>query len=108
MTASDATSRYKKSLQAGGHPHMRHERLAHRQVKNMPVEVPVQNATDEEIELLYQDMAKLMGLLLSCVERTAYEAMEAADIYRFYSEFFWAGVRSERVEGHPKFRPRPS
>jgi hypothetical protein len=87
---------------------LRHERLAHRQIKNVPIEVPGQNATDEEIELLYQDMAKLMGLLLGCVERTAYVAMEAADTYRFYSEFFWAGVRSERVEGHPKFRSRSS
>jgi hypothetical protein len=81
---------------------LRHERLAHRQTETMPVTTA--DATDVEIESFYQDNSELIHLLLSLVERIAYDPNDTAETYHFYAAFFWAGVRGERTEGHPNYR----
>ena len=80
---------------------LRNERLAHRAI----AAATGSNATDEEVESFYQDMSKLIGLLLSLVMGNAYNPDDTAQVYRFHSKFFWAAVRGERTEGHPNFRP---
>jgi hypothetical protein len=92
-----ATLKYLKTL--------RDQHLAHRQIVNDISKVRGKNATDEEIETFYQDMATLISLLFRCVERTAYDPNDAAEIFRFYAKFFWDGVRGEQTKGHPNYRP---
>jgi hypothetical protein len=79
---------------------LRNERLAHREI----AEVPATSATDEEVESFYQDMSKLISLLLSLVTGCAYDPEDTAQVYRFHAKFFWAAVRGERTEGHPNYR----
>jgi hypothetical protein len=66
--------------------------------------VTTADATDVEIESFYQDNSELIHLLLSLVERIAYDPNDTAETYHFYASFFWAGVRGERTEGHPNYR----
>jgi hypothetical protein len=80
---------------------LRHERLAHREIAGV---VTGTNATDEEVESFYQDMSKLISLLLSLVMAQAYDPEDTAQVYRFHAKFFWAAVRGERTEGHPNYR----
>jgi hypothetical protein len=84
---------------------LRNKHLAHRQVKPEPAEVVGPDATDEEIELFYQDMSQLIHLLRLAVEDTHYNPEETAKIRRRHAALFWAGVRGELTEGHPDFRP---
>ena len=84
---------------------LRNERLAHRQVRLTPTHVAGQNTSDEEVEAFYQDMAKLIRLLLGAVEHTSYNPEDTAAIYAKNAAFFWAGVLGERTEGHPSYRP---
>jgi len=79
---------------------LRHERLAHREI----AAVTGISATDEEVEAFYQDISKLISLLLSLVMANAYDPDDTAEVYRFHGKFFWAAVRGERTEGHPNFR----
>jgi hypothetical protein len=79
---------------------LRNERLAHREI----AAVTGSSATDEEVESFYQDMSKLIGLLLSLVMAEAYDPEDTAQVYRFHVKLFWAAVRGERTEGHPNFR----
>jgi hypothetical protein len=81
----------------------RNERLAHRQ--RAPSKLPKPNHSDSEIEVLYQDTAKLIALLLSLVEAVSYDPSESAKVYSTYAKYLWASVRGETTEGHPNFRP---
>jgi len=69
---------------------LRHERLAHREIAGVATGT---NATDEEVESFYQDMSKLISLLLSLVMAQAYDPEDTAQVYRFHAKFFWAAVR---------------
>ena len=81
---------------------LRHERLAHRQVR--PSEANGPEATDEQIEAFYQDTTRLVGKLLSVLLGVAHDFAETADAYRRPSALFWASVRGEQTEGHPEYR----
>jgi hypothetical protein len=80
---------------------LRNERLAHREI----AAVTGSSATDTEVESFYQDMSKLIGLLLSLVMAQHYDPDELAQVYRSHAKLFWTAVRGERTEGHPNFRP---
>jgi hypothetical protein len=86
---------------------LRNEHLAHRQVTPTPVEVTGADATDEEIEAVYQDMSRLVCLLRGSVDNTHYDPEATAEIRRRHAALFWVGVRGERTEGHPDYRPAP-
>lgn len=82
---------------------LRHERLAHRQVE-APANVAERQATDEQIEALYQDTLEIVTRLLSLVLARAFDiANDAAGVYRHHARYFWAAARGERTEGHPNF-----
>jgi AbiU2 len=80
---------------------LRHERLAHRKLATA---APSVDHTDDDIERLYQDMARLVSVLLSLVNGMAYNPQETGTVYARYSKLFWLSVRGERTEGHPKYR----
>ena len=80
---------------------LRNERLAHREIA---AAVTGTDATDEEVESFYQDMSRLISLLISLVMAQAYDPEDTAQVYRFHAKFFWAGVHGERTEGHPNYR----
>jgi chromosome condensin MukBEF complex kleisin-like MukF subunit len=82
---------------------LRDERLAHRQIE--PSTVTGADEFDEAIEEFYQDNAKIVQELLSLAKATAYNPLEWAKVYQRYAAEFWAGVRGEKTEGHPNFRP---
>jgi hypothetical protein len=82
---------------------LRHERLAHRQIE--PGAIAGADKLDEAIEEFYQDNAKIIQELLGLANAMAYNPLDTADVYRRYAGEFWAGVRGERTEGHPHFRP---
>jgi hypothetical protein len=110
--ASEAIALVEKYSEAGSHystlrrlRRLRNQRLAHRPAKE--VAATGLAPTDEEIESFYQDISKLVGLLLSLVAGVAYEPNDTAEVYRFYAKFFWAGVRGEQTEGHPNYRAPP-
>lgn len=79
---------------------LRNERLAHREI----AAATGSSATDEEVESFYQDMARMIKLLLSLVMGVHYDPEDTAQVYRFHAKFFWAAARGERTEGHPNFR----
>jgi AbiU2 len=83
---------------------VRHERLAHHQIK--PAAATGPTITDDEIESFYQDNLEIIRLLLSLVSGICYDPEQTGEVYRHYASFFWAGVRGERTEGHPNYRPR--
>lgn len=85
---------------------LRDERLAHRQLSEP--EIPHTESTDAEIEAFFNDTAELVSLLLSLVNAHAYRAKDTAEIFERYASEFWAGVKGERTEGHPNYRPAPS
>jgi AbiU2 len=70
---------------------LRHERLAHRQL--LPATAARANATDEEIEEFYQDNSKLIQVLMSLVNATAYDPQDTAGVYRHYATCFWGGFQ---------------
>jgi len=72
---------------------LRHERLAHRQISEAMAAGAT--ATDEEIEEFYQDNSKLIHILLSLVNATAYDPEDTARVYRFYAKSFWARVQQD-------------
>lgn len=80
---------------------LRHERLAHRKLATAASSL---DHTDDDIESLYQDMARLVSVLLSLVNGMAYNPEETGTVYARYAELFWLSVRGERTEGHPKYR----
>lgn len=82
---------------------LRHERLAHRQLMSNKANGP--EATDEQIEMFYQDTTELIGRLLSVLLGVAYDFAETANVYRRPSALFWASVRGERTAGHPEYQP---
>jgi AbiU2 len=81
---------------------LRNKHLAHRQISLGAA--TGSDATDEEIESFYQDNSKLVSLLLTVILATSYDPQDAAGVYRYYANHFWAGVRGERTEGHPSYR----
>ena len=82
---------------------LRDERLAHRQME--PSTVAGGDKFNEAVEEFYQDNAKIIQELLSLANAEAYDPLDAAEVYQRYAAEFWAGVRGERTEGHPHFRP---
>jgi hypothetical protein len=82
--------------------HMRNTRLAHRQFEPSPTNMA--SELDHAIEQFYSDTSNLIRLLMSLVNATAYDPAETAQVYEWHATKFWAGVRSEKVEGHPHFK----
>jgi hypothetical protein len=88
---------------------LRNERLAHRSVAQaLPTEVAGAIPSDEEIESFYQDMAKLIRLLLAVVHQTDYRPDDTAKIHAKNAAYLWASVRGERTEGHPNYQAPPN
>jgi hypothetical protein len=85
---------------------VRHEHLAHRQIEPTPATGP--GLTDKEIESFYQENSKIVGLLLSLVSGVGYDPEQTGEVFRHHASFFWAGVRGEKTEGHPNYRPPPN
>lgn len=83
---------------------MRHERLAHRDMKAAAATGP--SVTDEETEAFYRDNSEIVRLLLSAVNALAYNPADAGEVFHHYAAHFWAGARGERTEGHPNYRTR--
>jgi hypothetical protein len=83
---------------------LRDEWLAHRQIE--PSAVAGADKFDEAIEEFYQDNASIIRELMHLANATAYDPLDVAKVYQHYAAEFWAGVRGERTEGHPHFRPR--
>lgn len=81
---------------------VRHERLAHRHIE--PTAATGPSLTDDEIEAFYQDNSKIIRILLSLVSGIGYDPEKTGEVFRHHASFFWAGVRGERTEGHPKYR----
>ncbi|MGD0420630.1 MAG: hypothetical protein ABSA68_13805 [Xanthobacteraceae bacterium] len=81
---------------------LRNKRLAHRDMRPLAATgaVPI----DTEIESFYQDMSKLISLLLHLVKAHGYDPQQTAEVFRFYASHFWAAVRGERTQGHPSYR----
>ncbi len=100
-----------RKYQEGGSGHatlqvlmnLRHERLAHRQLKVSTSAEMQPEADAAAIEGLYEDMAALVSDLLHVVLLTSYDPKETAEIFQYHARFFWASVRGERTEGHPNF-----
>ena len=86
---------------------LRHEHLAHRQIRPSEPKAPSEDRDDDAIERLYQDMSSLIQALTGVVLNTDYRPKETANIYRKNAQLFWAGVRGERTEGHPAYVERP-
>jgi hypothetical protein len=98
---------------------LRHERLAHRKLPDLPInaaeaDAPGQRvgdsdgpvwATDDEIEAFYQDNLEIVRLLLSLVQGVGFDLPHAAKLYKSHAKCFWASARGERTEGHPNYRP---
>ena len=83
---------------------LRHERLAHRQFAPAP-EIAA-DGLDARIEEFFDDASKLIQLLMSLVNATAYEPQDTAKVYQWHADKFWAGARSERVKRYPhELRP---
>lgn len=81
---------------------LRHQRLAHRQLLGRTTATATgADATDEEIEIFYQDNSKLIAILLSLVSAMAYDPQDTANIFGFYAREFWG-----RVEKAAKQVPR--
>ena len=82
---------------------LRNEHLAHRQIT--PSEVPLEDTTDKDIELFYEDTVEIVRLLLSLVLGLGSNLSEFAKIYSHCAKVFWINARGERTEGHPNFHP---
>jgi len=82
---------------------LRHEKLAHRQIAATAETGP----EEQEIEEFYRDNAKLVQILCSLVNATAFDPEDFAGVYRHYANFFWAGARGEQTEGHPNYPKQP-
>ncbi|UGA43755.1 hypothetical protein HU230_0036830 [Bradyrhizobium quebecense] len=78
---------------------LRHQQLAHRQIAATAESAPYEN----EIEEFYRDSAKLVQVLCSLVNATAFDPEDFAGVYRHYATLFWAGARGEQTEGHPNY-----
>ncbi len=82
---------------------LRNERLAHRDI----APVTGTNATDDEVEVFYQDMSKLMSLLLSLVMAHHYDPEDTAQGLPFSCEVFLgrgcvgAGLKAIRIIENP-------
>jgi hypothetical protein len=85
---------------------LRDKRLAHRDIR-ATMGPPGPDTADDAVEVFYQDMSKLMALLLQLVERISYDPDDTARVFCFHAKFFWASVRGERTEGHPNYRVAP-
>ena len=82
---------------------LRHQKLAHRQIAATAESEPDEN----EIEEFYGDSAKLVQLLTTLVNATAFDPEDFAGVYRHHATFFWAGARGEQTEGHPNYPKQP-
>jgi hypothetical protein len=82
---------------------LRDQHLAHRQLRPKPATVDPADASDEAVERLFEDMARLIHLLRLVVEGTDYRPEETAEFRRRHAKLFWASVRGERTEGHPDY-----
>lgn len=81
---------------------LRNERLAHRQIKQAKAAT---SATDVEIEAYFQDTCLVVHKFLLSVENVYYDQNEVAEVRRKHAEMFWRGLRGERTEGHPDYKP---
>ncbi len=80
---------------------LRNERLAHRQVE---VSEPSNTLhQDEDIEKFYQDMQKLIVLLIQISDYNTYAIEQLGDAHRQNAILFWSSVRGEKTKGHPMF-----
>jgi AbiU2 len=82
---------------------LRDEELAHRQIE--PSTVAGADKFDEAVEEFYLDNAAIIRELLHLANAEAYDPLDRAKFYQLCAAEFWAGVRGERTEGHPHFRP---
>ena len=85
---------------------LRNTRFAHRQVTLDAFSDVI--LTTAEVHTFYQDMSNLMRMLMSLALAVAHDPHEFALTYRRYAAEFWAGVRSERMEGHPNYKTPPN
>jgi hypothetical protein len=81
--------------------YVRDKHLAHREI-NLAVEPSKASTADEIVEPFYQDTLKVVRLLLSVVENVDYRPEDTAAIYARHAKLFWAGIRGEYTEGHPR------
>jgi hypothetical protein len=81
---------------------LRHQQLVHREITATPEAGP----EEAEIEEFYRDNARLVQLLCSLVNATAFDPEDFAGVYRHYATFFWAGARGEQTKGHPNYPKR--
>lgn len=81
---------------------LRHQRLAHRQVK--VATESAMDADDEDIEAFYADSLAIIKRLFSLVLGTSIDLEDLGGIYRHHAQFFWENARGERTEGHPRYR----
>ncbi len=83
---------------------LRNEHLAHRQVTPTPREIAGADASYDEIEAVYQDMARLIHHLRLAVASMDYDQEATARLHRRNAVLFWSPVRGERTKGHPDYR----
>lgn len=82
---------------------LRNERLAHRQTTRSETTAHGASATDDEIEEFYQDNSKVIQLLLSLANATAYDPQQTAGVFGFYAKAFWERVQpDQRRQNAPK------
>jgi AbiU2 len=84
----------------------RHEHLAHRQVQ--PSEMAISLATASDIEILFDDMSRVISTLLHVAKATGYDPIDTAEVFRRHSALFWENARGERTVGHPSYREVPA
>ncbi len=80
---------------------LRDQRLAHHKINGAASLV---DPTDDGIEQFYRDTLDLVSHLLHVVNGVACDVGESASMFAFYAQYFWAGVRGERTDGHPDYR----
>jgi hypothetical protein len=108
--AADATAII-RSYEEGGARHssflrfqaLRNQRLAHRQVRTSPTEPGGPDDFDAVIQSFYEDMLRLIQLLLLAINGTSYDPAAATIVHSRHAVLFWAGVKGERTEGHPNY-----
>jgi len=94
------TFKYLKSL--------RDQHIAHRQITAKPARISAHNSSDEAVEEFYNDVSKIIYLLLLVSENTYFDLDQTAEIFRICATLFWQPVKGESTEGHPSYRNRRS
>lgn len=81
---------------------LRDERLAHRQTT--PINAPLADTTDKEIESFYKDTLELTTLLMSLILAIGIDFNEVARVCCHHAKYFWVNARGEHTIGHPNYR----